>query len=171
MSEIVIGIDPGPTYTGVSVTEDNQLILSTTYKNVTEMAPITWAVHVVEIVHQEIVSQYPDALIGIEGVTPPGSHLNGKVSLMNPKHLIRLSFVVGAFAQKYQHAAIVKAGKNGSGTFYPPELEGRRPKDLPGNAVGTRNHERSAYDVNRQTAKLLREGYKLDTQKSIFDVK
>lgn len=170
MSKESIGIDPGARYTGVSVLDEDGIPLySSTFKRPDDMPPITWAVLVTKLVKEEVISQWPDAFIGIEGVATPQAYNNGKLNLMNPKHLIHLGFVVGSFANEFPQAVIVRPGKNGSGSSYPEALTGRRPKDLPGRAVGTRNHERSAYDVASKIKQLVREGYTLDMIKGLFD--
>lgn len=166
----VVGIDPGAKYTAVSVIDGEEVVMSSTYVRPDDMEPITWGVVVTNYIIRDIISLYPHAPIGIEGVTPPGAHLNGKLNLMNPKHLIRLSFVVGSLAFAFPNAAIVKARKNGKGEIYPASLTGRRPKTLAGlGGAGTRNHERSAYDVAQKVKGLLKDGYKLDMIKNLFD--
>lgn len=166
----VIGIDPGAKYTAVSVRDGDEVLHSSTYVRPDDMEPITWAITAVEHIKRDIIPLYPNAPIGIEGVTPPGAHLNGKLNLMNPKHLIRLSFVVGALAHAFPHAVIVKAKKNGKGEWYPESLSGRRPKTLAGlGGAGTRNHERSAFDVAGKIERLLEDGYKLDMVRNMFD--
>jgi len=167
--ETIIGIDPGPRYTAVSVITDDVVVLSTTFKRPDDTPPVTWAVEVAQKINDTIISKWPDAAVGIEGVATPQAYNNGKKSLMNPKHLIHLGMVVGAISALIPKAVIVRPGKNGSGTEYPEELTGRRPKELDGNAVGTRNHERSAYDVAKQVKRLVRERYTLDMIKGLFD--
>lgn len=170
---IVIGIDPGPRYTGVSVRDDNRVLLSSTYVRPDGIEPITWAITVTNIIKKEVIAFYPEAQIGIEGVATPHSHINGQKSLINPKWLIHLSMVVGALAQAFPDAVIVRPGKNGSQPLdsYPAQLKGRRPKDLPGTTIGagTRNHERSAYDVAGGIEQRVNEGYRLDMVKGLFD--
>jgi len=167
-----IGIDPGARYTGVSVRKGDEVLLSSTYVRPQDMLPVTWAVYVVDAIRDEVISQFPEALIGIENVTIPNTHNGGKLNLMNPKPVIHLALVVGALATAFPDAVIVRPGKNGSQEKYPAVLEGRRPKDLPGesNGAGTRNHERSAYDVAGIAEILHRDHYKLDTQNNLFDL-
>jgi hypothetical protein len=167
--EEYIGIDPGPRYTGVSVITDDKVVLSTTFKRPDDTPPITWAVEVAQRIMIEVISQWPNAKVGIEGVATPQAYNNGKKSLMNPKHLIHLGMTVGAIAALIPYAVVVRPGKNGSGSNYPEELTGRRPKSLAGQGVGTRNHERSAYDVAKQVERLTNEGYTLDMIKGLFD--
>lgn len=168
MTEI-IGIDPGPTYTGVSVIVDEVVVLSTTYKRPEDATPVWWATQVANKITTEILSRWPKAIVGIEGVVTPQSHYQGKKNLMNPKYLIFTGLMVGAISNAIPHAVIVRPGNNGSRDNYPEELTGSRPKTLEGKAVGTRQHERSAYDVAVQAPRLLKENYKLDKQVGIFD--
>lgn len=149
MTETVIGIDPGGTNVGVSVRVGDTPLLSSTYKRPEGMGKITWARTVVARIQEEVIKNYPDAHIGIEDVVPPQSHFKGKLSMQNPKHLISLSFVAGALVLAFPSAVIVRPGKNGSQPLdtYPDALKGRRPKTLAGVNEGSRDHERSAWDV------------------------
>lgn len=162
---IIIGIDPGATNVGVSVRDGNTVLHSSTYVRPEEMPPVAWAVTVAERVHSEVVRHYPQALIGIEGVTVPNAYNMGKKNLMSPKYIIYTALVVGALASQYPNAVIVRPGKNGSQDLssYPAELKGRRPKDLAGvTEASTRNHEKSAYDIAGEVEGYLQNGYKLD---------
>lgn len=164
-----IGIDPGPTYTGFCVIKNGKLVYSTTFKREDKEIPIFWwANHVADQI-ENIVAQFPGAKIGVEGVVTPQAYFAGKKNLMNPKHLIFTGVIAGTIAGRFHKAVIVRPGKNGSGANYPPELTGTRPKDLPGKAVGTRNHERSAYDVANQIELHLKEEYQYDRQMGMFD--
>lgn len=163
---ITIGIDPGGKYTGVSVREGDKCLLSSTLVKPDGTAPIAWAVEVTNMV-KEIVDRYPGASIGIEGVTVPNAYNQGKLALNSPKYIIRTAIVVGALAVQYPDAVIVRPGKNGSQPIssYPEVLQGRRPKELEGsnNNAGTRNHERSAWDVAGEVEFLLGQKVKLDS--------
>jgi hypothetical protein len=162
---IIIGIDPGATNVGVSVRDGNDVLHSSTYVRPEDMPPTAWAVTVAQRVHEEVVMNYPDALIGIEGVTVPNAYNMGKKNLMSPKYIIWTALVVGALASQYPYAVIVRPGKNGSQdlSMYPEVLKGRRPKDLAGvSEAGTRNHEKSAYDIAGEVEGYLQNGYKLD---------
>ena len=163
---ITIGIDPGGKYTGLSVASDGECLLSSTLVKPDDVPPITWAVEVAKLV-KEVTDLYPEAKIGIEGVTVPNAYNQGKLSLNSPKYIIRTAMVVGALAVQYPDAVIVRPGKNGSQPIdtYPQVLQGRRPKDLPGsnNGAGTRNHERSAWDVANEVEFLLGQQIKLDS--------
>jgi hypothetical protein len=147
----VIGIDPGATYCGVVVRDGAELILASTYVKPKDMNPMAWASYAANTVVNDVVSQYPDYKVGIEGVSVPNAYNNGKLSLNSPKWVIWLGMVAGAFAALLPDAVIIRPGKNGSQPVdtYPKALSGRRPKDLLGSAIGagTRNHEKSAWDV------------------------
>lgn len=164
---IVIGIDPGPTYTAVSVSDDEKVILSSTFKRPDD-APIIWWANHVAVNLKNIVDRWPDAIVGIEGVVTPQAYYQGKKNLMNPKHLIHTGIMVGAISHSIPQAVIVRPGNNGSRDNYPDELNGPRPKTLEGTAVGVRKHERSAYDVALQAPGLKREGYILDNKLGEF---
>lgn len=151
-----IGIDPGPKYVGVVIRDGDTLILSSTYVRPEDMTPVEWARTALQTVTEEVINHYPNAVIGIENVTVPNSHHQGKVAMMNPKHVIHLALVVGAFAGAYPDATMIRPGKNGSQPKenYPKELSGRRPKTLAGinQGAGTRDHEKSAWDVAGEVA-------------------
>ena len=163
----VIGIDPGARYTGVSVQNllDDEILLSSTYVKPADTPLFTWAIQLGDMIATDIVALFPDASIGIEGISAPKGYSNGKKSPINPKYVIFAGIVAGALAQRFSDAVIVPPGHNGnSRTGYPDVLMGRRPKTLPGSALGagTRDHERSAYDVARAVPLLVANNYKLD---------
>ncbi len=172
---ITIGIDPGAKYTGVSVRDKNIVLLSSTYVRPDTTNIVSWAVEVVKRVHEEIRTLYPTAAIGIEGVTVPNAYNQGKLTMLSPKYIIYTGILVGAFANQYPEAVIVRPGKNGSqatGT-YPPELSGRRPKTLQGESkgAGTRNHEKSAWDIAGEVEFLKNQGNILDQPNNKKDKK
>lgn len=168
----IVGIDPGPTYTGVSVVVDDKVTLSTTYKRPDDSLPTLWWANEVANKILEILSTLDEPIVGIEGAVAPQTHFQGKKNFVNPKYILGIGLMVGIITgvleAKGYNPVIVRPGKNGSGSNYPPELEGKRPKDLAGEAVGTRNHERSAYDVANQAPLLKKEGYILDYQKPLI---
>lgn len=163
-SETVIGIDPGATYTGVSVRKGNEILLSSTYVKPQETPQIVWAIELCSKIKNEIVDKHPEAAIGIEGISDPKGFSGGKKAPINPKHIIRAAMVLGALAATFPHSVIVKAGRNGNQDWYPEELKGRRPATLAGesNGAGTRNHERSAFDVAGEVTQYVTNGYILD---------
>lgn len=174
---IVIGIDPGAVYTGVSVRDlaEGTILLSSTYVRPKdkEKEMVSWAIGLAETIEREVVQAFPDAKIGIEGISDPKGYSNGKKSPINPKHIIKAAIVLGALAMKFPDAVIVPPGHNGtSRTGYPDVLNGRRPKDLPGNAkgAGTRNHEKSAYDVAGDVPFRLSHNYQLDAPNCIPEI-
>lgn len=135
------------------------------------MAPVTWAVKVVKMIQEDIISLYPDVPIGIEGISSPKGYQNGKLAPINPKDIIKAGMVLGALALFFEPvgAVIVPPKKNGSTGEYPACLNGRRPKDLAGSSIGagTRNHEKSAYDVAGKVAFLINDGFILDERMEI----
>lgn len=169
---IVIGIDPGARYTGVSVRDlsEDTILLSSTYVKPVDTEIVSWAIELAGIIKTDVIGAFPDARIGIEGISDPKGYSNGKKSPINPKHIIRAGIVLGALAMMFPDAVIVPPGHNGSSrTGYPDVLNGRRPKDLPGSAkgAGTRNHEKSAYDVAGDVPFRIANNYKLDTPNCI----
>lgn len=163
---IAIGIDPGAKYTGVSVRDGMNVLLSSTYVRPEDTPHVSWAVEVASKIQQDVIANYPDAIIGIEGVTVPNAYNQGKLNLMSPKYIIWTALIVGAVSVNNPNAVIVRPGKNGSQDLssYPPELSGRRPKDLLGESkgAGTRNHEKSAFDVAGEAVIYHNEGRVLD---------
>lgn len=164
---ITIGIDPGGKHTAVSVRDGDVCLLSSTYVRPDEMQPITWAVTVAHTIQEEVIKKFPQAKLGIEGITVPNAYNQGKLALNSPKHIIYTALVAGAIASLNPNAVIVRPGKNGSQplTSYPEELQGRRPKTLQGDNHGakTRNHERSAWDVAGEVTFLTGQNTTLDS--------
>lgn len=167
--KIIIGIDPGATNVGICVRQGDTVLFSSTYARPDVIPQVAWATLAVKKFEEEVLSQFKEEeiIIGIEDVTSPSAYMGGKLQLLNPSNTIKLAVVVGAFAQRFPQAVIIRPGKNGSqpADTYPAELNGRRPVTLQGsNNSGTRNHERSAYDVAGLVEAKLREGFKLDMQ-------
>jgi hypothetical protein len=157
---ICIGIDPGARYTGVSVRNiaEDTILWSSTYVRPEDTEMVEWARTVAVMIQKDVIDQFPGAYVGIENITAPRGYSNGKLSPINPKYLIFAGIVLGAIAMHIPDAFAVPPGKNGSSRAeYPAVLNGRRPKDLPGSAkgAGTRNHEKSAYDVAGEIPFLL----------------
>ena len=152
----VIGVDPGSRYTGVVVRDGDVPLYSATLVRPDEMSATEWAVHVTKELHQ-VCAMFPNAPMGVEGVSDPKGFQNGKRSPINPRDLVRAGVVLGAVVGVWTEAHIIPPGGNGSQHYshYPSELIGRRPKTLPGasNGAGTRDHEQSAYDVAGKAAK------------------
>lgn len=153
-SIIAAGVDPGARYTGISVIDNNgNILLSTTLVRPLEIDINTWARSVVDEV-DTIISAFPYVVLGVEGTSDPKGFKGGKRAAINPKDIIKTGIIVGGLILTYRDAVIIKPGGNGSAPleFYPDVLLNRRPAELPGsnNGAGTRNHERSAYDVARK---------------------
>jgi hypothetical protein len=162
---VTIGIDPGANNLGVVVRSGDDVLIASTYVKPEDMPPVTWAVTVTNKIEEEIVRLYPEAPIGIEGVTVPNAYNMGRKNLMSPKFIIWTALVVGALSSKYPQAVIIRPGKNGSQDLasYPESLKGRRPKELRGiTEAKTRNHEKSAYDIAGEVASYSNNGYNLD---------
>jgi hypothetical protein len=153
-SIVAAGVDPGARYTGISVIDNNNnVLLSTTLVRPLDVDINTWARFVVDEV-DKIISGFPYAVLGVEGTSDPKGFKGGKRAAINPKDIIKTGIIVGGLILTYRDAVIIKPGGNGSAPieFYPDVLKNRRPTELPGsnNGAGTRNHERSAYDVARK---------------------
>lgn len=165
---ITAGIDPGARYTGFSIRDfkTEEILVSSTFVRPDEIPIVSWAVKLSNEVKNFLDENYPEAFVGIEGINDPRFYQNGKKSPLNPKHIIHTGIMVGAFASLLPEAVIVPPGHNGTGdTPYPEALVGRRPKTLGGeNKSGTRNHERSAYDVAGAVPFMLQDGFILDAK-------
>lgn len=164
---ITIGIDPGARYTAVLVRSGDTVLLSSTYVRPLDMGAVTWAVTVAGYIATDVLPLYPDAPVGVEGISDPTGFKGGKTASINPKSIIRTGIVLGAIAEAFKSRGIVVVApkKNGAGPEedYPSVLNGRRPSDLPGVSVaGTRRHEKSAYDIAGEVILLISEGYFLD---------
>jgi hypothetical protein len=155
----VIGIDPGARYTGVVVRDGDVVLHSSTLVRPQTMSSGTeWALVVVSEV-ERILQDYPAMIpTAVEGVSDPKGFKHGQRAAINPKDIIRAAIVLGAVVARWPKTIVIPPGGNGSQhyTYYPSELIGRRPKELPGstNGAGTRDHEQSAYDVAGKAAKI-----------------
>lgn len=159
-SLVTIGVDPGARNTAVSVRQGREVLYSATIRRDDKTIPTDWARESVDFVLENVIPLFPNYQLGVEDVVVPQSHMNGRKSMISPKNPIHLALVVGGFVLEFRDAVVVRPGKNGSQPldFYPDSLRGRRPKDLPGiNNAGTRDHERSAYDVAGVADQLFRE--------------
>ncbi len=148
----VLGVDPGAVYTGVVLRDGDHLAHATTLVGSTDADPVEWARRCVEDIKVILTSQCPaETRIAIEGVSKPKGFKDGKRASIDPQYIIRAGVVLGAVAATWPEAHIVPPGRNGSQhiTHYPAALVGARPADLPGstNGAGTRDHEKSAWDV------------------------
>lgn len=151
---IAAGVDPGARYTGISIIDNNDnVLLSSTLVRPLDVDINTWARFVVDEV-DKIISAFPYVVLGVEGTSDPKGFKGGRRAAINPKDIIKTGIIVGGLILTYRDAVIIKPGGNGSAPveFYPEVLINRRPAELPGsnNGAGTRNHERSAYDVARK---------------------
>lgn len=171
---IIIGIDPGPRYTGVSVRNiiSDEILHSATFVREGEEPLFAWGLELYSLIKEEVLDVYGEtaAGIGVEGVSAPKGFKGGKAAPLNPKHIIHTGIIAGILVAKleadgYPRIVIIPPGKNGNrASGYPDILNGRRPKDLPGRSkgAGTRNHERSAYDVAGEVRMKVKEGYSYD---------
>lgn len=152
----VIGVDPGARYTGVVVRDGDVPLYAATLVRSDDTTATDWAIHVTQEI-RKVCDMYPNAPMGVEGVSDPKGFQFGKRSPINPRDLVRAGIVLGAVVGVWTDAHIIPPGGNGSQhqSHYPPQLIGRRPKTLPGasNGAGTRDHEQSAYDVAGKAAK------------------
>lgn len=156
----VIGVDPGAQYTGIVVRDgDAVLHASTLVRPSKDTTPLEFARFVVNFLRDELVPQFPNALMGVEGVSDPKGYNRGQRASINPKYVMRMAVVAGGVAVAFPDAVEIPPGGNGTQHIsqYPDCLIGRRPKDLPGSnkGAGTRSHEQSAYDVAGKAAEIL----------------
>lgn len=165
-----LGVDPGATYTAWTVIHEGtkEVLLSSTVKNKEKIMPVIWGITALNQAKAEI-ADFNITRVAIESVVAPNAYHQGKMNLMNPKHTIFTGVVVGIFASNFieLNPVMVRPGKNGSQPLdtYPDELKGRRPKTLAGeNKSGTRDHERSSYDVGMRAEQHYNEGYIFDSK-------
>jgi hypothetical protein len=160
---ISVGIDPGSRYTACVIRDGDVVLHATTLVREGDQEPVPYA-RIICAILLEIVNdykkKYPDLVIGVEGVTDPRGHVNGKASPLNPKDIVRTGVTAGALAMTFPDALIIKPSHNGSQDLsqYPDSIKGRRQKDLPGIFVGakTRKHEQSAYDIAGKTVDMMK---------------
>jgi hypothetical protein len=169
----VLGVDPGARYTGVVLRDGDVVLYSTTLVRVKEETdPVAWARHVVAEIKAVLVTACPpETGMGVEGVSAPKGFKDGKRQPIDPAPILFAGVVLGAVAAEWPDAVVIQPGGNGSQhvTNYPPELVGRRPKDLPGadGGAGTRDHEQSAYDVAGKAARVLHPPQRTDLRSLI----
>ena len=163
-----LGVDPGATYTAWTVIHSatGTVLLSSTLKNKEKLEPVSWGMTAVQKAADE-VKDFNITKVAIENVVAPNAYHQGRKNLMNPKHTIFTGIVVGIFANHFREYSpvMIRPGKNGSQPLdmYPEELKNRRPKELAGeNKSGTRDHERSSYDVSLRAEQHYQEGYIFD---------
>lgn len=156
---IFLGIDPGARFTGVVARRNDAVLFSTTVVRPEDVKEVLEYVRFVVDEIKEIVESYPNAYIGVESISDPKGYKDGKKSPLNPRHIMTTAAVAGAVASHWRNATPIAPQGNGSQheSHYPPALIGRRPKDLPGYkpGIGTRSHERSAYDVAGKVQQLV----------------
>ena len=155
----IAGIDPGARNTGFVILQGEVVLYAETIHRPDEMEQYDYADYVCDEIGR-IISEVDffdgyEVRFGIEGISDPKGFHNGKRAAINPRDIIRASAVFGAIRRdlklKGLPYVIIEPKGNGSNHIsqYPPSLTGTRPADLPGsgNKSGTRNHERSAFDV------------------------
>ena len=132
---------------------------------------MAWALIVPRIIERDILAPFLPGVtaVGIEGIADPKGWQGGKKSPINPKDIIKAGIVLGATALHFHQRfplVIVPPKKNGSGLNYPAALNGRRPASLHGSATGagTRNHERSAWDIAGEIPFLMSDNFILDAR-------
>lgn len=154
---VVAGVDPGGRYTGLVVRDGDQPLFAETVTRGDDEPAHVYAARVTETVLCVLGGFSDAAVVGVEGVNSPSGFANGQKAFINPKGLIHAAMVFGAVTSHLPDCVVVPPGRNGSRVWYPPELLGRRPKDLPGEGgAGTRAHEQSAYDVAGRAWKASR---------------
>lgn len=153
-----LGVDPGAKNVGIVLIENgnrgDNVLYSGTVVN-TSVLDKDFADKTCEKI-EEIINQYKPNAIGIESVAVPRTYIKGKKQLISPASVISLAFNAGAIYNQCKglNVYMIPPKGNGSGSDYPECLTGHRPKNLPGESHGTRQHERSAYDVAFKTMML-----------------
>lgn len=153
-----LGIDPGAKNVGMVVIENskdgNRVLYSGTIVNASVLDK-DFADKACEKI-EEIIKRYKPNAVGIESVAVPRTHIRGKKQLISPASVISLAFNAGAIYNQCKglNVYMIPPKGNGSGSDYPECLTGRRPKNLSGESHGTRQHEKSAYDVAFKTMML-----------------
>lgn len=162
--EIVVGIDPGSRCTALVIRDGETVIHATTVVRDGDQEAVPYARLVaaaLRIIVDDYSTRFPHLIVGIEGISDPKGFHRGQRAAINPKDIIRTGVTAGALAVTFPDAIIVRPGNNGSmhTSQYPASLQGRRPKDLPGDSTGagTRRHEQSAYDVAGKALELHKE--------------
>lgn len=151
---VIVGLDPGGASTGIVVRRGSDCLAHAIVQSDPKQ-PSVGAMPAPEylrcILDAIDLAQLGTAVdcYAIESVNAPHWHMGGKVSPMNPAHLIAVSAVAGAlcgvFVERSAPVVLVAPGRNGSSPLhtYPPQLVGAREKS----GGGILRHARSAWDV------------------------
>lgn len=163
---ILLGVDPGARSTGLALVQTGDgtttprglLLWSATITNPGALLPVdrTYLLDVLgAIVDATRAARTPVDLIGLEEVSRPRQHLDGKRArdgrggaAADPTALLGTAEVRGAVAGRHYGCPVVNvaAGKHGQNDLrlYPPALLDTGGLARPG---GKRRHERAAYDI------------------------
>lgn len=167
-SKTCLAIDPGSRYTGISFIDGYGKVLHSTTlvrpkENPEGMTESEAVFHWLNILVDKIKimqTTFNPSMMAIESVVEPKGHKGGVKAALNPKDIMYTGVIAGGLSVAFTGQSVfIKPGGNGSypDSYYPSELIGRRDKVLPGNSnnAGTRNHEKSAYDVARQALGVI----------------
>lgn len=153
---VVAGIDPGARYTALVIRDGDVVLHSSTFVREKTQKPADWVRTVIPQI-LDVLQEFPNIPVGVEGVNAPTGFNRGKKAPLNPRDIINAGMVFGGLLVEFPEAIVIPPGGNGTQhmSHYPACLLGRRPKTLPGsgNGAGTRSHEQSAYDVAGKAAK------------------
>lgn len=141
---VVVGIDPGGRQTGIVLLNDRRIEGATVIEKPPGGGLAEYVADVVAEV-RGLVDRHASPTIGVEDLSHPHSHINGKPRVISVDGVIGAAVVLGAILGNWPEAVLVPPGHNGDGPLrsYPKELVGER--EVAGR--GYRRHCRSAYDV------------------------
>jgi hypothetical protein len=145
MTPIVVGIDPGGSWTGIVVRRGADAIWVDAVHRGDEVGDAGWLTHVLASLNAAMAEaaslQQGKGLLAVEDVVAPNPH----VRVTNVAALLATAKVVGMVLAVHPTAILVRPGGHGSAPLasYPPNLVGDRERA----GSGRLKHARSAYDV------------------------
>ena len=152
---VIVGVDPGGQDTGVVLDIDGHLVRAAVVERRRAEGQGAY-LHAVLRCIEEYAAVRPEAVVAVEDLVHPHSHVNGKPRVINVDGLTSTAIVLGAILGRWPDALLVPPGDNGSAPLqtYPSELVGKRERS----GAGVLRHCRSAWDVARTARQILRRG-------------
>jgi len=145
MTPIVVGVDPGGSWTGIVVRRGGDAVWVDACHRGPSMTDAAWFGYLRQVLDAAVAEARSLAggagLVAVEDVVAPNPH----VRVTNVGALLATAKVVGMVLTLHPSAVLVRPGGHGSAPLssYPPNLVGGRERA----GAGRLKHARSAYDV------------------------
>lgn len=166
-----LGIDPGPSWTGLALRSGRDLLGHRVIRNgprvdAGKSGPkrdhgVGWD-YLAEILAAVDGLSAPGTRHAIEAAICPAPFAGGKKSFIPPRDILGLGLVFGALWANWPHAIVVQPGGNGSGLLasYPDGLvsavEKRHGLNRPAPQSSELRHARSGWDISLEAEKIAR---------------